>query len=108
MLSGQHGKHGHRNTVGEERAGVLGIAPGQPQLSDRLAGLWGWSASPLGSDAIRRNAAGRWWRFCCWLALVGGLFWYGLRTDWRVLYADLDPEDVRQAGQISHPGADSI
>jgi flagellar M-ring protein FliF len=33
-------------------------------------------------------------------ALIGGLFWYGLRPDWRVLYADLDPEDVRQAGQI--------
>jgi flagellar M-ring protein FliF len=34
------------------------------------------------------------------LALVGGLFWYGLRTDWRVLYADMDPEDARQAGQL--------
>jgi flagellar M-ring protein FliF len=33
------------------------------------------------------------------VALVGGLFWYGLRPDWRVLYADLDPEDVRQTGQ---------
>jgi flagellar M-ring protein FliF len=32
--------------------------------------------------------------------LVGGIFWYGMRPDWRVLYADMDPEDVRQAGQI--------
>jgi flagellar M-ring protein FliF len=34
------------------------------------------------------------------VALVGGLFWYGMRTDWRTLYADMDPEDTRQAGQI--------
>jgi flagellar M-ring protein FliF len=31
-------------------------------------------------------------------ALVGGLFWYGLRTDWRTLYAGLDPDDARQVG----------
>jgi flagellar M-ring protein FliF len=31
-------------------------------------------------------------------ALLGGLFWYGLRTDWRTLYAGLDPEDARQVG----------
>jgi flagellar M-ring protein FliF len=34
------------------------------------------------------------------VALIGGLFWYSLRTDWRTLYADMDPEDVRQAGQV--------
>jgi flagellar M-ring protein FliF len=34
------------------------------------------------------------------LALLGGLLWYGLRTDWRILYAGLDPEDARQTGQI--------
>jgi len=33
-------------------------------------------------------------------ALIAGLFWYGLRTDWRTLYADLDPEDARQTGLI--------
>ena len=32
------------------------------------------------------------------VALLGGLLWYGLRTDWRVLYAGLDPEDARQVG----------
>ena len=31
--------------------------------------------------------------------LLGGLLWYGLRTDWRTLYADLDPEDARQIAQ---------
>jgi flagellar M-ring protein FliF len=34
------------------------------------------------------------------VALIGGLFWYGLRTDWRTLYADMDPEDARQASQV--------
>jgi len=32
-------------------------------------------------------------------ALLGGLLWYGLRTDWRTLYADLDPDDARQIAQ---------
>ncbi len=27
------------------------------------------------------------------------LLWYALRTDWRTLYADLDPDDARQIGQ---------
>ncbi len=31
-------------------------------------------------------------------ALLGSLLWYGLRTDWRTLYAGLDPEDARQVG----------
>jgi len=34
------------------------------------------------------------------VALIGGLFWYGMRTDWRTLYGDLEPEDARQIGQI--------
>jgi flagellar M-ring protein FliF len=33
-------------------------------------------------------------------ALAGGLLWYGLRTDWRTLYAGLEPEDARQVGQV--------
>ena len=33
-------------------------------------------------------------------ALVGGILWYGLRTDWRTLYAGLDPDDARQTGLI--------
>ncbi|MGB8099641.1 MAG: flagellar basal-body MS-ring/collar protein FliF [Terracidiphilus sp.] len=31
--------------------------------------------------------------------LIGFLFWYALRPDWRILYADLDPDDARQIGQ---------
>ena len=33
-------------------------------------------------------------------AMAGGLLWYALRTDWRTLYANLDPEDARQISQI--------
>jgi flagellar M-ring protein FliF len=33
-------------------------------------------------------------------ALAGGLLWYALRTDWRTLYSNLDPEDARQISQI--------
>jgi flagellar M-ring protein FliF len=32
--------------------------------------------------------------------LAGGLFWNALRTDWRTLYANLDPEDARQMGMV--------
>jgi flagellar M-ring protein FliF len=34
------------------------------------------------------------------VALLGGLSWYSLRTDWRTLYVNLDAEDARQIGQI--------
>ena len=45
--------------------------------------------------------------------MLAGLLWYGLRTDWRVLYSGLDPDDARQIGltltqaQISYDVADS-
>jgi flagellar M-ring protein FliF len=71
----------------------------QPQLTDRLAGLWG--RAKIGWAGMR--PAQRGWMLVAavlLVALVGGLFWYGLRTDWRVLYADMDPEDGRQASQI--------
>jgi flagellar M-ring protein FliF len=32
-------------------------------------------------------------------ALTGFLLWYALRPDWRILYADLDPDDARQIAQ---------
>lgn len=31
-------------------------------------------------------------------SLLGVLLWYGLRTDWRTLYAGLDADDARQVG----------
>jgi flagellar M-ring protein FliF len=74
------------------------VRVGQPQLTDRLAGLWG---------RIRVRWAGmqpaqRGWAMVAAVllaALLGGLLWYCLRTDWRTLYVDMDPDDVRQASQ---------
>jgi len=62
---------------------------GQPQLTDRLAGLWG--RARVGWAGMQ--PAQRGWMLVAALllaALVGGLFWYGLRPDWRILYADMD------------------
>jgi flagellar M-ring protein FliF len=33
-------------------------------------------------------------------AMAGFLLWSAMRTDWRILYADMDPEDARQAGLV--------
>jgi flagellar M-ring protein FliF len=33
-------------------------------------------------------------------ATVAGLVWYATRTEWRTLYAGLDPEDARQMAQV--------
>jgi flagellar M-ring protein FliF len=73
--------------------------PGQPGMADRLAGLWGrgrvrWAAMQPAERSWALVAAG------LLIALAGGLLWYALRTDWRTLYADLDPEDARQTAQI--------
>jgi flagellar M-ring protein FliF len=73
--------------------------PGQAGFADRLAALWGlgrvrWAAM---------RPAERGWTLVASILIglmAGGLLWYALRTDWRILYADLDPEDARQTGQV--------
>ncbi|MGA2350757.1 MAG: flagellar basal-body MS-ring/collar protein FliF [Terracidiphilus sp.] len=75
------------------------LMPGEPQLADRLAGLWGRAKVRW----AEMHPAQRGWSVVAALllvALIAGLSWYGLRTDWRILYADMDPEDVRQVGQV--------
>ncbi len=72
---------------------------GQPALADRLVGLWGmgrirWAGMQPAQRGWALAAA------AVLVVLVGGLLWYGLRTDWRILYADLEPEDARQTGQV--------
>jgi len=72
--------------------------PGQPQWTDRLAGLWAqskvrWAQMPQAQRGWAMAAA------VLTLALIAGIAWYGLRTDWRTLYADLDSDDARQVAQ---------
>ena len=64
--------------------------PGQPQWTDRLAGLLGRGRV---SWAAMRPAERGWAAVAAVLlaAMAGGLLWYALRTDWRTLYANLDP-----------------
>ena len=73
--------------------------PGPSRWTDRIAGLVGlgrvrWAAMQPAQRGWALVAAG------LMGLLAGGLLWYALRTDWRTLYAELDPEDARQTGQI--------
>jgi len=73
--------------------------PGQPQITDRLAGLW--ARGRVRWAAMQPSQRG--WTVVATIliaTLAGGLLWYALRTDWRTLYTDLEPEDARQTGQI--------
>ena len=73
--------------------------PGQVQLADRLAGIWTrgrvrWAAM---------QPAQRGWAMAAvvlLMALSAVLLWYAMRTDWRTLYADMEPEDARQVSGI--------
>ncbi len=75
------------------------VLSGPPQWTDRLASLW--TLARIRWAAMR--PAERGWAVVAAVllaALAGGLLWFALRTEWRTLYADLDPEDARQTGQI--------
>jgi hypothetical protein len=66
----------------------------QPLWASRLSGLWGrtrvaW-AQLAPAQRTRLVVAA-----LLLAALTGGLLWYFLRTDWRTLYAGLDPDDAR-------------
>ncbi len=85
--------------IGTQLEKSAAVLPRAPRLPDRLAALWGmarvrWAAMPPGQ---------RGWSLAAGALLAGlvcGLLWYSLRPDWRTLYADMDPEDMRQAGQL--------
>jgi flagellar M-ring protein FliF len=76
---------------------TIPAAAGRPQPTGRWGGLW---------NLVRVRwttmlPAQRGWTVTAALliaGLTGGLLWYGLRTDWRTLYAGLDPDDARQTG----------
>lgn len=74
-------------------------SPAKPQQDGRLGALWQlgrvrWAQMP----AVQRGAAAV--AAVLITALLGGMLWYGLRTDWRTLYSNLDPEDARQTAQV--------
>jgi flagellar M-ring protein FliF len=76
------------------------IAPkvgGTGQFSSHLSTLWTRGRVQWAS---MQPAQRRWSLIGASLLaiLMGGIFWYGLRTEWRTLYAGLDPEDARQIG----------
>ncbi len=74
-------------------------ALGQLQKGGKWSGLWGLARVRWAEMA----AAQRGWAVTAAVllaALLGGLAWYGLRPDWRTLYAGLDPDDARQLEQI--------
>ncbi|MGA2849815.1 MAG: flagellar basal-body MS-ring/collar protein FliF [Terracidiphilus sp.] len=75
------------------------VPPGAPQLIDRVGALWTLAQVRW---AGMRPAQRGWAAVAVILiaALIGGLVWYGLRPDWRTLYAGLEPEDARQVGQV--------
>lgn len=85
-------------SVGSQAAGGPGAASLQSgaatarQYWDRAAARW------LQLPPRQRN----WAIFAAGLValLVGGLLWSATRTEWRTLYAGLDPDDTRQMSQV--------
>jgi flagellar M-ring protein FliF len=72
--------------------------PGKVTLAGSLSALWtrvrvAWAAM-LPRQRVWAVVTG-----LLVVGLAGLLLWYALRPDWRILYADLDPEDARQVGQ---------
>ncbi|WP_348261243.1 flagellar basal-body MS-ring/collar protein FliF [Telmatobacter sp. DSM 110680] len=67
------------------------------QMAAGVAALWtrsriGWASM----DPLQRR-----WSIVAvtmLITLLGGLLWFGLRIDWKILYAGLDPDDARQLG----------
>jgi flagellar M-ring protein FliF len=85
--------------VGTQLEKTPPLAQGQLQPGGRLSGLWGLARVRWAQMA----AAQRGWVAAALflvIAVVGGLAWYAMRTDWRTLYVDLDPDDARQMGQV--------
>lgn len=72
---------------------------GQINRGGKWSGLWGLAQVRWAGMAPRQRG----WAIAAALMLAGllsGLTWYGLRPDWRTLYAGLDPDDARQMEQI--------
>jgi len=73
--------------------------PGQPQLTDRIAGAWGRAQVMWGRMAPGQRR-GVIVGGVLVAAMVGLVIWLMARPDWRTLYTGLEPDDARQIGQI--------
>jgi flagellar M-ring protein FliF len=78
----------------EMEKSALTMSPG---LAGQLSGIWTrgrvqWAAMKPSQRGWMMTA------LVLLLGLLGGLLWYTLRTDWRTLYANLEPDDARQTG----------
>ena len=73
--------------------------PGKSPLTDGLSMLW-VRARVRWASLQPAQRLGAVVSALLLTALAGGLLYLLLRTDWRTLYANLDPEDTRQIGMI--------
>jgi len=84
--------------IGAQLEKTTPVLPGKLQHGGRWQGLMGLIQVRWAEMAPSQRA---------WLAtavllvigMVGAVAWYGLRTDWRTLYVNLDPDDAREMGQ---------
>jgi flagellar M-ring protein FliF len=73
--------------------------PAQLQMPEQLSAIWDQARTQWGGMTPYQR---RWSLVAATLivSVFGFLLWNGLRTDWRTLYVNLDPDDARQIGQI--------
>ena len=79
--------------IDKQAAGTNPVIP----AADQLSALWGrarvrWASLSTGQRNRTLAAVG------LLGAVLGGLAWMSLRTDWRTLYAGMEPDDARQTG----------
>lgn len=84
-------------TTGTQLEKAAVPAAGTSSLQANLVTLWTrgrvrWASSTARERQGVASAA------ALLLGLVALLFWYGLHTEWKTLYAGLDPDDARQTG----------
>ncbi len=86
-------------TVAGAPAGNENRAEGVQALLGPLAGMWSGGKGRWNGLSPRQRV----WLILgtgLTLAVLSTLVWWGTRTDWRTLYAGLDPEDARQMTQV--------
>ena len=73
--------------------------PAPLQVPEQLSAIWDQTRTRWGGMTPYQR---RWALVAGSLiaAVFGFLLWNGLRTDWRTLYVNLEPDDARQIGQV--------